>query len=75
MGAKIQIRGTDEFIDVPRGSAIPREGETLVIIRRGQREEKLYVIYSVEHHFDFNSALPINNTIITVEEITDPEVV
>jgi hypothetical protein len=71
MGTKILIKGTEEFIDLPRGSAIPREGETIILIRRGQREEKLYSSYLVEHKFDFNSALPISNTLITVEEIND----
>ena len=69
MGAKIQIKGTEEKTDIPRGSAIPREGETLIIISRGDRVEKLYQIYTIEHTLDLNNRMGIINTLITIEEI------
>ena len=72
MGAKIQIKGTDQIVDVPRGSAIPKQGETLVIIQKGTQEEVLYQVYLVEHTLDFNNRMGIINTLITVEELNAP---
>ena len=73
MGAKIQIKDTEIKFDVPRGSAIPKEGETLLIIQKGSQEEQLYQIYTIEHTLDMNNRMNIINTLITVEEIVDHE--
>lgn len=68
MSTKIVIKETGESIELIRGAQVPREGEILFLTRKGEKEERLYTIYSVEHVFDFNSRMPIGTTTITVVE-------
>lgn len=69
MSAKIQIKGSTDLIELPRGAVIPREGDILHITPRTSKEEKTYTVYTVEHTFDFNLAFPIGQTLITLEEV------
>ncbi|KKN13482.1 hypothetical protein LCGC14_1005760 [marine sediment metagenome] len=69
MGTKITFKGKSEIIDLPRGAAIPREGDVVRVTKRREKKEKSYTVYLVEHTFDFNLSLPIGSTLITLEEI------
>lgn len=72
MGSKMIVKGTDEEIDLIRGATIPRQGDVLHIILKGQTEQKSYTVYLVEHTFNFGLQMPIGNTLITLEEIQEP---
>ena len=67
MGIKLKI-GKHE-IDLVRGSSVPREGDSLAIILKGEKKEKVYTVYLIEHTFDFNKAVETGNTIITLKEV------
>ncbi len=69
MSAKLKIKGGTDLIELPRGAVIPRESDILHVTARGSKEEKTYTVYTVEHTFDFNSSLPIGQTLITLEEV------
>lgn len=69
MSSKLAIKGTTEEIDLPRGAPIPREGDILHLILRGKKKSITYEVYLIEHTFDFNMALPIGNTLITLVPI------
>jgi len=69
MGTKLTIKGKKDIIDLPRGAVIPREGDSVVVTLKGEKKERLCQVYLVEHTFDFNSALPLGNTEITLKEI------
>jgi len=69
MGTKLTIKGKKDIVDLPRGAVIPREGDSVVVTLKGEKKERLCQVYLVEHTFDFNSALPLGNTEITLKEI------
>jgi len=69
MGTKLLIKGTDFSFDLLKGTAVPKEGESIVLTLKGEKEEKLYTVYHVEHIFDFNMSVTFGNTIITLEEV------
>ncbi len=73
MSTKIKIKNSGEEFEVPRGSSVPREGETLVITEKDGITESLYQVYMVEHMMNKNSRMPIINTLITVDEIKKVE--
>ena len=66
MGTKLKI-GKEE-IEMPRGVIIPREGDVIFATLKGQTKEKVYTVDQVEITYNFNMALPIGNTIITLKE-------
>lgn len=69
MGTKLTIKGKRDIVDLPRGAVIPREGDSVVVTLKGEKKERLCQVYLVEHTFDFNLALPLGNTEITLKEI------
>ncbi len=69
MGTKLTIKGKKNHIDLPRGSIIPREGDSVVVTLKGEKKERICTVHLVEHTFDFNTVLPIGNTEITLTEI------
>lgn len=67
MSAKLIVKGSKNTpTELPRGAAIPKEGDVVNIILRGEKKEKAYEVYLIEHNFDFNLALPVGNTLITL---------
>ena len=69
MGTRIRIKGRKDTIDLPRGASIPREGDSVVVTLRGEKKERVCTVYLIEHTYDFNTALPIGTTEITLEEV------
>lgn len=69
MSTKLQIKGKKEQIDLARGSSTPKEGDILHLILKGEKKERTYIVYTIEHTIDFNSMLPISQTVVTVEEV------
>lgn len=70
MGSKIIIKDTNQAIDIQRGMAIPRVGEVMVLKLKGEKEERIYTVYSIEHFLDLN--IPIGSTTqttVTIEEV------
>lgn len=67
MGIKLKI-GKHE-IDLVRGSSVPREGDSLAITLKGEKKEKTYTVYLIEHTFDFNQAVTLGSTLITLKEV------
>ena len=73
MGTKIKIKDNDGIIDLARGAAVPRLGDIVHLTLKGTKDEKTYTVYNVEHVFDFNMALAIGNTTVTLEALKDIE--
>lgn len=69
MGTKLKIGKT--LIEMPRGAVIPREGDIIFATLKSETKEKVYVVDQVEITYDFNSALPIGNTVITLKEVKE----
>ena len=69
MGTKFKI-GSEE-IDIQRGINIPREGEILLITRKGIA--KTYVVDSVSHTINYDLNIALSKTLINLEEIKDEE--
>jgi hypothetical protein len=69
MGIKLLIKGTNTPIDLQRVSTVPREGDTVILTLKGEKKEKLYTVWLVEHTFDLNMAVNFGNTVITLEEV------
>ena len=69
MGTRLIIKGKKDIIDLPRGAVIPREGDSVVVTLKGEKKERLCLVHLIEHTYDFNSALPIGNTEITLSQV------
>lgn len=69
MSTKLQIKGSTDLIELPRGAVVPKEGDILHITPRRSKDEKTYTVYTVEHTFDFNLAFTVGQTLITLEEV------
>ncbi len=71
MGSKFKIG--DELIDIPRGINIPKEGEILLMKRKGT--EITYIVDSVSHVVDFGASIALSKTIINLDKLDelDPE--
>ncbi len=69
MGTKFKI-GSEE-IDIQRGINIPREGEILLITRKGVA--KTYIVDSVSHTINYDLNIALSKTLINLEEIKDEE--
>ncbi len=69
MGTRLIIKGKKGITDLPRGAVIPREGDSVIITLKGEKKERLYLVYLIEHTYDFNLVLPIGNTEITLSEV------
>jgi len=69
MGTRLTIKGKKDIIDLPRGAVIPREGDSVVVTLKGEKKERLCLVHLIEHTYDFNSALPIGNTVITLSQV------
>ena len=69
MGTKLQIKGSKDPIDLPRGASIPSGGDVVFLTLKGEKKQKVYTIYLIEHTYDLNTALPIGNCTITLEEV------
>ncbi len=69
MGTKLTIKGKKDIIDLPRGAVIPKEGDSVVVTLKGEKKERLYVVHLIEHTYDFNLALPIGSTEITLSQV------
>lgn len=67
MGTKLVIDG--EEIDMVRGMNIPKEGEILLIKRKG--EISTYIVDSVSHTIDFNLNIALSKTLINLKVLTD----
>ncbi len=67
MGTRLKIK--DQVIELPRGASIPKEGDIIYLILRGQKDEKLYTVDLIEHEYNFNMALPIGSQTITLKEV------
>lgn len=71
MGIKLIIDTTE--IELPRGSQLPREGDIFHLKLKGTRDETTYIVYSVEHVYDFNMAIPIGQTRVTLKSVNAAE--
>lgn len=69
MGTKLTIKGKRDVIDLPRGAVIPREGDSVIVTLKGEKKERICTVYLIEHTYNFNTALPLGNTVITLKEI------
>jgi hypothetical protein len=70
MGTQLVIKGKEKDpFDLPRGATVPREGDSLRLILKGETKESLYTVYLIEHAFDLNSRLAIGQTTITLEKV------
>jgi len=69
MGIKLTIKGKRDNIDLPRGATIPRQGDSVVVTLKGKKKERIYTVHLIEHTFDFNTALPLGSTEITLAEV------
>ena len=72
MGAKLTIKGSKNTpTELPRGATVPKEGDVVYITLRGEKTEKAYSVYLIEHTFDFNLALPVGSTLITLSPLKE----
>lgn len=69
MSTRLKIKGSDSPIDLPRGASIPSGSDVIFLTLRGEKEEKAYTIYLIEHTYNLNTALPIGICTITLEEV------
>jgi len=69
MGTKLTIKGKRDIIDLPRGAVIPREGDSVVVTLKGEKKERICTVHLIEHTYNFNIALPLGNTEITLKEV------
>ena len=69
MGTKIKIKGSENLVDLPRGASIPKDGDVVLLTLKGEKEEKMYSVYLIEHTYNLNTALPIGTCTITLEEL------
>lgn len=71
MGIKLIIDTTE--IELPRGSQLPREGDIFHVKLKGVREESTYIVYSIEHIYDFNMSIPIGQNRVTLKPVSAVE--
>lgn len=69
MGTKLLIDG--EEIDLVRGMNIPKEGEIILIKRKG--DTTTYLVESVSHKIDFNLNIALSKTLINLKVLDDIE--
>ncbi len=73
MSTKLKIKGSEKMIELPRGASVPRSEDVVVLTLKGEKKEKLYSIYLIEHQYNMNAPLPVGTCIITLEELKKPK--
>lgn len=69
MAVKFQIKGTTEELELQRGTTIPQKDDIVFLKLKGEQEEKLYTVYSVQHIIDMSGIYHQSKTVITLESV------
>ncbi len=69
MSTKFKIKGSEKMIELPRGASVPRSEDIVSLILKGEKREKLYSVYLIEHSYNMNQLLPVGTCIVTLEEL------
>ena len=73
MSIKLIIERTKTQIELQRGAPTNiNKGDIMHVTLKGEKEERTYAVFSVEHVIDFNLAHSTSNTMVRLEEVEDP---
>lgn len=69
MAIKLQIFGSKDLHTLQRGATLPNEGDVMRLVLKGEKKEKEYTVYLIEHVIDFNKFQVGSEVIVTLKPL------